>query len=127
MKCVTGWRRNTQMQLYKIEITDLAEQDLESAGDYIAFVLLNPGAAKNTVNGIRGQINKLQRFPESHEVDEDLELAKLGIRKTYYKEYKIFFMIDEENAIVYVIRILHMLVDSRAKLYSTFNLIDGGK
>ena len=40
------------MKQYRIEITDLAEEDLENAGDYIAFELGNPGAAENTVKGI---------------------------------------------------------------------------
>ena len=40
------------MQQYKIKINELAEQDLENAGDYIAVVLLNPSAAENTVKGI---------------------------------------------------------------------------
>ena len=47
------------MQKYKIEITDLAEQDLEDAADYIAFHLKNPSVAVNTVRGIRKQINML--------------------------------------------------------------------
>jgi plasmid stabilization system protein ParE len=33
------------MQKYKIEISDLAEQDLEFAADYIAFELNNPSVA----------------------------------------------------------------------------------
>ncbi len=41
------------MHRYNIEITDLAEQDLENAADYIAFHLKNPSAAVNTVKGIR--------------------------------------------------------------------------
>ena len=51
------------MQKYKIKISDLAEQDLEFAADYIAYDLKNPSAAVNTVQGIRKQINKLQNFP----------------------------------------------------------------
>lgn len=64
MKCVTDWRKNTGMQHYTINTSDLAEEDLENAGDYIAFVLLNPSAAENTVKGIREQVNKLQHFPD---------------------------------------------------------------
>lgn len=52
------------MKQYRIEITELAEQDLESAGDYIAYELKNPTAAENTVKGIRAQINSLSSFPE---------------------------------------------------------------
>lgn len=64
MLSATDWRKNIQMQKYKIKITDLAEQDLENAADYIAFQLKNPIAAANTVRGIRKQINTLQNFPE---------------------------------------------------------------
>lgn len=79
------------MKQYRIEITDLAEEDLENAGDYIAF-----------------------------ELDEDEILAELGVRKDYYKNYKIYYLISEDT--IYIVRILHMLVDSRAWLYRTFGL-----
>jgi plasmid stabilization system protein ParE len=110
------------MQRYRISISELAEEDLENAGDYIAFVLLNPSAAENTVKGIRKQVNKLQYFPESHELDDDPVLAELGIHKTYYKDYKIFYIIDHDTYTIHVIRILHMLVDSKSWLYRTFKI-----
>ncbi len=110
------------MQQYKIRINELAEQDLENAGNHIAFKLFNPIAAENMVKGIRKQINKLDMFPESHELDDDPILAELGVHKTYYKEYKIFYIIDENEKEVIVVRILHMLVDSRAWLYRTFGI-----
>lgn len=67
------------MKQYKIEITDLAEEDLENAGDYIAFELVNPSVAENTVRGIREQINSLIDFPERNELDEDEILAELDM------------------------------------------------
>lgn len=66
------------MQQYTIRMSKLAEQDLESAGDYIAYKLLNPTAAVNTVKGIRKTINTLQLFPECHE----LEKSKTWIYQT---------------------------------------------
>lgn len=110
------------MQEYKIEVSDLAEQDLEFATDYIAFDLKNPSAAINTVRGIRNRINKLQDFPERNELDDDPVLANLGIRMDYYKNYKIYYVV--ENDVVIIVRILHMLVDSRTWLYRTFGLKD---
>ena len=110
------------MKKYQIEITELAEQDLENAGDYIAFVLKNPAAAKNIVSGIRKQIGKLRYLPESHELDNDPVLAQQGIHKTYFKEYKIFFVINHITNTVYIIRILHMLVDSKSRLYHTLGI-----
>lgn len=117
---MTDWRRSIGMKQYKIEITDLAEQDLENAGDYIAYELKNPSAAENTVSGIRKQINSLVDFPERNELDEDEVLAQLGVRKDYYRNYKIYYIISEDT--IYIVRILHMLVDSRAWLYRTFGL-----
>ena len=114
------WRRNIEMQRYQIKITELAEQDLENAGDYIAFELENPSAAENTIHGIRAKINTLVNFPERNELDEDVLLAELGVRKDYYRNYKIYYVI--EGDIIYIVRILHMLVDSKAWLYRTFGL-----
>lgn len=108
------------MKQYKIQITELAEQDLENAGDYIAYELKNPTAAVNTVRGIRSQINSLSDFPERNELDEDEILAQLGVRKDYYKNYKIYYVIISDT--IYIVRILHMLVDSREWLYRTFGL-----
>lgn len=120
MLCVTDWRRSIQMVQYKIKITELAEKDLERTGDYIAYELKNPTAAANTVRGIRKQINSLTNFPERNELDEDELLAEVGVRTDYYKNYKIYYVIDEDT--IYIVRILHMLVDSRAWLYRTFGL-----
>ena len=119
-KYVTDWRKNTEMVQYNVQITRLAEQDLEDAGDYIAYKLKNPSAAENTVKGIRQQINFLRQFPERNELDEDELLAELGVRKDYYKNYKIYYVIEGNT--VYIVRILHMLVDSRAWLYQTFGM-----
>ncbi len=108
MKYVIDWRKNTRVRQYNIILSDLAEQDLEQAADYIAFTLKNPFIAKKTVQGIRNQIDKLRSYPKAHELDDDVFLADLGIRKTYYKEYKIYYTIDDNGGIVYIVRILHM-------------------
>ena len=108
------------MKRYKIEITELAEKDLENVADYIAFELSNFVAAKNTVKGIRKQINSLVNFPERNELDEDEFLAEIGVRTDYYRNYKIYYIIWGDT--IYIVRILHMLVDSRAWLYQTFGI-----
>lgn len=117
---MTDLKRNIVMKQYRIEITDLAEKDLENAGDHIAYELKNPIAAENTVKGIRKQINSLVNFPERNELDEDELLAEIGVRRDYYRNYKIYYIILDDT--IYIVRILHMLVDSRAWLYHTFGL-----
>ena len=102
---------------YEIEITDLAEQDMEGVADYIAFNLRNPSAAVSTVLGIRETINTLSQYPERHEVDNDEELAMRGIRRTYYRNYKIYYTVCD-NA-VKILRILHMLLGDKKCFTST--------
>ena len=110
------------MQSYKIEITELAEIDLERAGDYIAYELKNPQAAVDTIQGIKNKMHSLEILPERNELDEDRKLAELGIRQEYYKNYKIYYLVDHTKQSVIIIRILHMLVDSRTWLYRTLDL-----
>ena len=117
---MTDWRRNTEIRQYQIRVTELAEEDIENAGDYIAYELKNLSATENTVRGIRAQINSLVNFPERNELDEDELLAGLGVRKDYYRNYKIYYVIEGDT--IYIVRILHMLVDSKAWLYQTFGL-----
>ena len=108
------------MRRYQIRITELAEEDIENAGDYIAHKLKNPSATERTVRGIRAKINSLADFPERNELDEDKLLAGLGVRKDYYRNYKIYYVIEKDT--IYIVRILHMLVDSKAWLYRTFGV-----
>ena len=49
-------------------------------------------------------------------------LADLGIRMDYYKNYKIYYVVEDN--LVIIVRILHMLVDSRAWLHRTFKIED---
>ena len=76
------------MTKYKVITLPLAEEDIADQTDYIAFELKSPETAVNMVNGFRKTINSLSLFPQSHELDEDEELAGYGIRKTYYKNIK---------------------------------------
>ncbi|MBQ8597127.1 MAG: type II toxin-antitoxin system RelE/ParE family toxin [Lachnospiraceae bacterium] len=108
------------MSKYKVITLPLAEEDIADQTDYIAFELKAPETAINMVRGFRKTINNLSVFPQSHELDEDKELSKYGIRKTYYKNYKIYFLIDESERVVYILRVFHMLADSREKILNFF-------
>lgn len=115
-----NWRKGIPMSEYKVITLPLAEEDIADQTDYIAFELKAPETAINMVRGFRKTMNNLSIFPQSYELDEDKELAKYGIRKTYYKNYKIYFLIDEPERTIYILRVFHMLVDSREKILKIF-------
>lgn len=108
------------MTEYKVVILPLAEEDIADQTDYIAYDLKSPETAINMVKGFKKIINGLSLFPHRHELDEDEELARYGIRKAYYKNYKIYFLIAEKEKTVYILRVFHMLVDSREKILRIF-------
>ena len=110
------------MHRYHLRITEYAEQDLEDIGDYIAFELKNSKSAVQMIQDLRKEMTSLAMLPERHELDEDDVLASLGVRKCYYKNYKIYYMLQKQTDAVIILRILHMLVDSRAKLYRLFGI-----
>ncbi len=110
------------MHKYHLKITEYAEQDLEEIGDYIAFELKNSAAAIRLVRDLRKRMNSLTHMPEQHELDEDSTLASYEVRKYYYKNYKIYYTIYQPMDSVVVLRILHMRVDSRSKVYRVFGI-----
>lgn len=102
--------------MYDVIILPLAEEDIINNTDYIAFEKQAPETALQLAMGMRNTIAKLEFMPEKHELDEDEELAAMGIHKCYYKNYKIFFYINKEKQAVYVLRVLHMLVNAKPLL-----------
>lgn len=101
------------MRIYKVHILPSAEDDIINNTNYIAFEKKAPETALELAIGFRNTIAGLEFMPGRYELDEDEEIAEMGIHKCYYKSYKIFFYINERNRTVYVTRILHMLVDAK--------------
>ena len=101
------------MRMYKVLILPLAEEDIMNNTDYIAFEKKAPETALELAMGFRNTIAKIEFMPKQHELDEDEELAAREIRKCYYKNY---FFIDERSSTVYVLRVLHMLVNAKPLL-----------
>lgn len=110
------------MQWYQIVLSDYARKELDAIRDHILWQLENPIAAINTVKGIRKTIDTLKLFPLRHEVTSDEKLSKLGVRYTYWKNYKVSYIVDEQEIIVYIIHITHMSVDTQKKLYDTLKI-----
>ena len=104
------------MLKYDVIILPLAEKDISNNTDYIFYDKEAPDTALKLLEGFKDTIVNLSFMPERHEFDEDKELAALQIRKCYYKNYKIFFYVNKEEKRVFVLRVLHMLVDAKPLL-----------
>ena len=92
---------------YDLHITKKAEDDLNSAADYIEFTLLNPQAADKLLDKANEEINKLSYMPQSHRLVDDPVLKVWGIRYILINNYMALFIINEALKAVYIVRFLY--------------------
>ena len=95
------------MSAYDIQITEPAEKDLYEIGIYISKELLEPMTAKKVISKIAKVINSLEDMPLRNAVVTDERLAYRGIRKVNVDNYIVFYIAQEENKTVTILRILY--------------------
>ena len=92
---------------YRIQITALAQRDIDEAAGYIEYSLRNPQASAALLDAVEEEISSLSLMPERCPVVEDEYLASLGIRFLRIKNYLAFYRIDERHSTIYVVRFLY--------------------
>ncbi|MDO4804360.1 MAG: type II toxin-antitoxin system RelE/ParE family toxin [Lachnospiraceae bacterium] len=108
---------------YDIRITRTAERDLDSAADYIEFVLRNPQAADDLLDEAEKKIGELSTFPEKFALVDDPVLKAWGIRFTLVKNYIAFYVISKENHTISIVRFLYGKRDWITILKQGFSLV----
>lgn len=87
---------------YAIEFTETAGADLREIALYIAETTSNKEIAKAFVKELADQCSGLEDFPFSGAVPKDRFIVSMGYRFLVYKDYLIFYTVNELNAKVYV-------------------------
>ncbi|OYT90769.1 MAG: hypothetical protein CFE43_16500 [Burkholderiales bacterium PBB3] len=93
----------------RLELSPLAEKDIEAIGDYIARD--SPGNALRFIEALQGQCQKIAIAPAAYVARPELGE---GLRSCAYGRYVIFFRHTAE--LVRVERVLHSALDIRADL-----------
>ena len=93
------------METYRINITDIAKQDIRDINSYIANELHEPVVAINITNAILDAIETLEQMPDRVALVKDKRLSALGIRFLYVKNYTIFFRIEKNLNTVDIVRV----------------------
>lgn len=93
--------------MYKIEITELAQNDLDSIVEYIAVQLANPTAAGDFLNEVEKCYSYLHTNPLIYAKSNNARLEKEGYRKALVKNFILFFKVFEDEKIVIVYRIIY--------------------
>lgn len=84
--------------MFEVRYSEVALADLDDIWGYIAFELMNPDAAVNTVNGIMDAIDRLSDYPPSGTPLNALLDIESGCRLVICKNHLAFYHL-EDNAV----------------------------
>ncbi|MCE7792840.1 type II toxin-antitoxin system RelE/ParE family toxin [Salipaludibacillus sp. CUR1] len=92
---------------FKVKMTAIAEEDLEHIYNYLTHELYNQSAAIKLMNKIEKNIIRLKHLPFSCPLPEDEFLRKKGYRKLIIDNYIAFYLIDDLEQEVIIMRVLY--------------------
>ena len=93
--------------MFKLEITESAESDLDQITDYLGFALANPQAALALLDEVDRVSAALADTPELFPLCSDSRLAELGYRKAGVRAYILVYEIDRAAQTVRILRFFH--------------------
>ena len=88
---------------YKVNLTQLAQNDLEQIYYYIAADSIN--SATNFVLELEKKIYSLESFPDRQPLIAENEFFATDYRHLIYKKYRIIYRISEKT--VFILRVIH--------------------
>ena len=95
------------MDIYEVNITESAENDLRDITKYISSQLNAPTTALNMIQTIKAAIAKLETMALAYPLVRDDRLAALGYRLLTVKNYIVFYIVSEKKRAVDIDRILY--------------------
>lgn len=95
--------------------TEPALDNLNDIAEYIA--VSNPNAAKSLVRNVFSKVQRLEQFPDSGRVPE--EIPKLSYREVLVNPCRVFYKVDSDA--IYILHVMRQERDLRKFLLSTVN------
>ena len=95
------------MDVYEVNVTEPAENDLKEVAKYISSQLNAPTTALNMIHTIKTAIAELETMALAYSLVRDDRLAALGYRLLPVSNYIVFYIVNEKERAVDVDRILY--------------------
>lgn len=93
--------------IWDVCYTDTAIQDLQGIYDYIADILLEPDIAGEQTDRIMDAADSLEHMPFRHRLYDYEPWQSKGLRVLPVDNYLIFYLPDESQYTVTIIRIMY--------------------
>ena len=94
---------------YSVLVADEAIEDIYSLVKYIHKELCNPSAAEKLYRELKEEISNLGAFPKKF-VSTEIRHRGYVIHKKVYKTYLIFYIVNDKEERVYVLRVMKELM-----------------
>lgn len=105
--------------IFNVLYTSEARQDLRDIYEYIAYELLAPETAARQTERIMKGARSLEQMPMRHRLFEEEPWHSQGVRFLPVDNYLIFYLPDETNNTVSIIRIMYGGRDVKKQLDET--------
>lgn len=96
---------------YSVKVLPSAIEDLQEIYNYIAYELKSVINAENQLNRLQDEISRLDFMPESFRLYEKEPWKSRGLRFFSVDNYIVFYIVDNENVEVNVMRVLYGKMD----------------
>jgi len=106
--------------IYDVDISEQAEMDLRNIYVYIAAELQARENADGQLERIEDAIYKLDQFPERFQLYDEEPWKSKGVRVLVVDNYIALYVIDYDNTLVTVIRVMYGGRDVNAQLKLDF-------
>ncbi|MBQ8185830.1 MAG: type II toxin-antitoxin system RelE/ParE family toxin [Clostridia bacterium] len=93
--------------IFKIRISERAENDIRAIYRYIAYDIGAPEAAARLIGRIETGIRSLDEMPERYRAYHRESLRKRGLRVMPVENYLIFYIPDKETQTVSIVRVIY--------------------
>ena len=105
------------MTEYAIEITLPAERDLAKIYTYISETLKEPQSARRVYFSIKKEIISLSYMPRRYGIIGDDRYLSIELHRLFVENFAVFYTIDNQKMIVYILRILYVRREWRQILF----------
>ncbi|MGN0247519.1 MAG: type II toxin-antitoxin system RelE/ParE family toxin [Lachnospiraceae bacterium] len=92
---------------YKLIVTKPAESDLSDILQYISKDLSAPKAASEFLDEVLKCYDNISENPLMYALCDNDRLKNKKYRKAIIKNYIMFYRVDEENHIIYIMRFIY--------------------
>ena len=92
---------------YSYMLTETAEADVDEATDYIVNELHNPDAAAVFLDAMEEKLSEICRSPKTGRLVRNPYLTRNDIRRVLVKNYIAYYIVDETEAEIIVLRVVY--------------------